>query len=516
MEEIKGRKKGFLQLKGDRKEFKKFAKAWVIVDAWEGNFHVYKDELSLSSEPLFSLPLLGLEVRVAPKPESKHPFSLLISSKRVKADWSACADTQEEMHKWYCCIRDGSLIVSPVIFGTELEVAVLKPKSQALGGIPAILVQACEYLSTHMQTDGIFRVSGSHDEVNSLQKAFDTGNEVDLNACTNPHNVSNILKLYFRELPDPLLTYALYDKFISVATQSLDTQLHGLAMVLSELPKAHRDTLKYLLDFLHKVSDRSEESKMTAFNLAVVFGPTIMRAKEETLASAGNSDLVNSLVETMIQRPKAVFLGREPSLAENTSPLAAKRVPQIGMPGPVSNELANRIKGKATGVAAPPPKAGGSFLNPAIAPQTSNNLVKTGNSSSFLGAPATKSPAAIPPKALAAVSKPVGLSKSMDNGLAKRPIPAPPSLGTPSSSLDLAATASPISLSEVESVPLPPPIIAMNITSGTPLPPAVVPVGGKAGVDSHLENAEAKMAELERIQAKNADLLTRIRKHLEH
>jgi len=56
----------------------------------------------------------------------------------------------------------------------------------------------------------------------------------------------------------------------------------------------------------------------------------------------------------------------------------------------------------------------------------------------------------------------------------------------------------------------------MNITSGTPLPPAVVPVGGKAGVDSHLENAEAKMAELERIQAKNADLLTRIRKHLEH
>lgn len=83
-----------------------------------------------------------------------------------------------------------------------------------------------------MKVEGIFRISGQNDQIEAYKSAIDsginypdyralidiTGQEVDFSHCDNPHNVSNLLKLYFRMLPNPLLTYERYDKIISVAS----------------------------------------------------------------------------------------------------------------------------------------------------------------------------------------------------------------------------------------------------------------------------------------------------------
>lgn len=68
--------------------------------------------------------------------------------------------------------------------------------------------------------EGIFRISGVLDQVNHYKQMFDTGSDPDLTSCSNPHNISNLLKLYLRELPNPLLTYERYDAFVALASKS--------------------------------------------------------------------------------------------------------------------------------------------------------------------------------------------------------------------------------------------------------------------------------------------------------
>ena len=65
---------------------------------------------------------------------------------------------------------------------------------------------------------GIFRVSGDQEETNQLREAFELGENVDLYAIENVHSVAGLLKLFFRELPNPLATYDLFNEFLAVAS----------------------------------------------------------------------------------------------------------------------------------------------------------------------------------------------------------------------------------------------------------------------------------------------------------
>jgi hypothetical protein len=69
---------------------------------------------------------------------------------------------------------------------------------------------------TVIQVPGIFRVSGAQVDVLALKACFDRAEDVDLSTCKDPHVVANVLKLYLRELPNPLLTMELYPKFIEL------------------------------------------------------------------------------------------------------------------------------------------------------------------------------------------------------------------------------------------------------------------------------------------------------------
>jgi len=170
-----------------------------------------------------------------------------------------------------------------------------------------VIPKCLEYLRNHMEVQGIFRISGTRDEVESLKSSFDSGLDADFNKCKDPHAVSNLLKQYLRELPNPLLTYERYDTFVQIAKEKEENKKKQLITVLGLLPPTNRNTLKLLLEFLHEVSKKSDINKMTALNLATVFGPTFLRAHEETLATAGNNDLINPLTELMIKDPFSLF-----------------------------------------------------------------------------------------------------------------------------------------------------------------------------------------------------------------
>lgn len=98
--------------------------------------------------------------------------------------------------------------------------------------------------------------------------------------------VSSLLKSFFRRLPDSLFTTSLYPKFIEA--DKIDNNNRRLIMIrklLNDLPDHHYETLKYLMLHLKRIVEHSEVNKMEARNLAIVFGPTLVRAGDDNMVT---------------------------------------------------------------------------------------------------------------------------------------------------------------------------------------------------------------------------------------
>eukprot|EP01095_Lingulamoeba_sp_RSL-Kostka_P000503 TRINITY_DN107_c0_g2_i1.p1 TRINITY_DN107_c0_g2~~TRINITY_DN107_c0_g2_i1.p1 ORF type:complete len:154 (-),score=36.56 TRINITY_DN107_c0_g2_i1:31-468(-) len=82
--------------------------------------------------------------------------------------------------------------------------------------LPPIVEQCCSYLEHHaIQQEGLFRVPGSSQEIKIYKKQFDKGKKVDLEKINNVHTVAGILKLFFTQLPNSILTFELFPSFMN-------------------------------------------------------------------------------------------------------------------------------------------------------------------------------------------------------------------------------------------------------------------------------------------------------------
>ena len=102
--------------------------------------------------------------------------------------------------------------------------------------------------------------------------------------------VSSLLKSFFRKLPDPLFTLNLYQVFIDASNiEDSTTRLNTLRhLVKNKLPVPHRETLQAMVQHLCKVAEKSETNKMDLRNLAIVFGPTLVRTSDDNMLSMIN------------------------------------------------------------------------------------------------------------------------------------------------------------------------------------------------------------------------------------
>ncbi|CAG0886768.1 unnamed protein product [Cyprideis torosa] len=188
--------------------------------------------------------------------------------------------------------------------------------------VPKIVQQCIKYLEANgLHTVGIFRVGPSRKRVRELREDLDHGRDLSPSGHHCPHDVAAIMKEYFRDLPDPLLTKELYQAFIHtqrVLQASLQVQiLRGLIQLL---PPCNQDTLECLLRFLNKVSRNADDirtragdfivgNKMDSHNLATLFAPNVFHppdlgATEE--ATAERLDAINTL-RSMIDQDQELF-----------------------------------------------------------------------------------------------------------------------------------------------------------------------------------------------------------------
>ncbi|XP_066937948.1 rho GTPase-activating protein 26 isoform X29 [Macrobrachium rosenbergii] len=120
--------------------------------------------------------------------------------------------------------------------------------------------------------------------------------------------ITSAIKQYFRNLPEPLMTYKLHSAFIAAAKQDrLFQRVNEIHVLTHKLPKTNFLVLKTLIQHLANVSNKSEKNLMTVSNLGVCFGPTLLRPEEETVAAIMDIKFCNIVVEILIEHFDKIF-----------------------------------------------------------------------------------------------------------------------------------------------------------------------------------------------------------------
>ncbi|XP_078060619.1 uncharacterized protein LOC144486459 isoform X2 [Mustelus asterias] len=187
------------------------------------------------------------------------------------------------------------------VFGCDL-ISHLEVSGQE---VPQVLRSCAEFIEEHGIVDGIYRLSGVSSNIQKLRQEFDSEKTADLSKDVyfqDIHCVSSLCKAYFRELPNPLLMYQLYDKFAdAVNTQLEEDRLLKIRSVLQDLPVGHYRTLEFLMRHLLRMASHSSETNMHARNLAIVWAPNLLRSKEiESSGFNGTAAFMEVRVQSIV------------------------------------------------------------------------------------------------------------------------------------------------------------------------------------------------------------------------
>lgn len=245
------------------------------------------------------------------KGKKKAEFEFIVSAVNKKV--RLMAKSAEEGIAWVNAINGSAASRSSGrIFRNTLQAAV---KKQDGTEIPDIVSRCLEYLDRQsvLRTVGLFRLSGSAPVIKKLSDDIDSGKGVDFSLIADTHTVTGLLKLYFREMSEPLLTWALFGP-LTVACAVTDTcrsdRVRYVKQLLKQLPPLNFATLAALMKFLAKVARHAEYNKMPLHNVATVFAPNILRKKDASMFEMVElSPLVNNAVITILEYEDHLFGG---------------------------------------------------------------------------------------------------------------------------------------------------------------------------------------------------------------
>ncbi|XP_043924878.1 rho GTPase-activating protein 24-like isoform X2 [Protopterus annectens] len=198
------------------------------------------------------------------------------------------------------------------VFGQKLEDTIRYEKRYGDKVAPMIVEQCVGFIRKQgLQEVGLFRLPGQANLVKDLQDAFDAGEKPTFDSNTDVHTVASLLKLYLRELPEPVIPFSKYEDFLLCAkllTHNKEEGLEELKRLLKDLSAVNLNLLQYICRFLDEVQSYSNVNKMSIRNLATVFGPNILRPKvEDPETIIGGTALVQQLMAVMISEHSKLF-----------------------------------------------------------------------------------------------------------------------------------------------------------------------------------------------------------------
>ena len=161
-----------------------------------------------------------------------------------------------------------------------------------------------------LKTDGVYRQSGNLSHIQKIRFQVDQGNLAILETVDDVHVLTGALKLFFRELKEPLILWDVVDKLLLACNhQSKKVKLKQMKDCIMSLPQAHRATLAYLLRHLLRVTELKGTNRMQIPNLAIVFGPTLMWPPSNLVSHNLALSMMqqNIIVEALLNNVESIF-----------------------------------------------------------------------------------------------------------------------------------------------------------------------------------------------------------------
>ncbi|XP_014403530.1 PREDICTED: rho GTPase-activating protein 15 [Myotis brandtii] len=202
-------------------------------------------------------------------------------------------------------------LIKDQIFGSHLHKVCERENST----VPRFVKQCIEAVEKRgLDVDGIYRVSGNLATIQKLR--FIVNQEEKLNLDDSQwediHVVTGALKMFFRELPEPLFPFSFFERFVeAIKKQDNNTRIETMKSLVQKLPPSNRDTMKVLFGHLTKIVDKASKNLMSTQSLGIVFGPTLLRAENETGNMAIHMVYQNQIAELMLSEYKKIFGSEE-------------------------------------------------------------------------------------------------------------------------------------------------------------------------------------------------------------
>lgn len=192
--------------------------------------------------------------------------------------------------------RKGILKDEPV-FGYSLQSLCEREKTN----IPKFVLKCIAQIELFdLNTDGLYRVSGNLAQVQKLRLRVDQDDYSVLETVDDVHILTGALKLFFREMREPLIPVSCFLQIMDVlGKQTMNKKMTSIKEIIHSLPEANYETLKFLISHLLRVEKCREKNLMDIQNLAIVFGPTLM---------SSDSDLVNMALDVLHQNRVLEYL----------------------------------------------------------------------------------------------------------------------------------------------------------------------------------------------------------------
>uniref|UniRef100_A0A493TWX5 Rho GTPase activating protein 12 n=1 Tax=Anas platyrhynchos platyrhynchos TaxID=8840 RepID=A0A493TWX5_ANAPP len=192
------------------------------------------------------------------------------------------------------------------VFGSNLTSLCQRENST----VPKFVKLCIEHVEEHgLDVDGLYRVSGNLAVIQKLRFAVNHDEKLDLNDSKweDIHVITGALKMFFRELPEPLFTYNHFNDFVNAIKQEPRQRVHAVKDLIKQLPKPNQDTMQVLFRHLKRVVENGEKNRMTYQSVAIVFGPTLLKPEKETGNIAVHTVYQNQIVELILLELNAIF-----------------------------------------------------------------------------------------------------------------------------------------------------------------------------------------------------------------
>lgn len=312
-------------LKRQRSIMKNWQLRWFVLRTEALYFYKDQDE----SKAQGCIPLQGSQVNEVPANQDepgRHLFEIVPAGGGEKdrtgishESFLLMASSQSDMEEWVRAIRRA--IWAPLgggVFGQHLEETMLYESQCGPQRLVPVLVEQCVCFirENGLKEEGLFRAPGQTNHVRELQDAFDRGEKPVFDSSTDVHTVASLLKLYIRELPEPIIPFSKYTQFLSCAqllTKDKEMGITELGKQVKSLPQVNYNLLEYICKFLDEVQSHSSENKMSVQNLATVFGPNILRPRvEDPVTMMEGSTQVQHLMTVLISEHSRLYQREEP------------------------------------------------------------------------------------------------------------------------------------------------------------------------------------------------------------